>query len=121
MAASLRRLLVRPVILPVLCLFLLFGHACDLPGYVNLVARADAAEDPHHAVDQHGDEDQVRCDAVEAVPTPAYSHTGLGLELAMAVLDDGPAFVRPAIRFVECLTRLPSRPPLFLLYESLLI
>lgn len=107
--------------LSVLCLFLLFGYTCDLPGYVGLVVHADAAEDPHPSPDQHGDEHVVQCDAVKTVPSRAYSRAELGLDLAMAVLDNEPTLVRLATPSVEHLTKLFSRPPLFLLHASLLI
>ena len=111
----------RRLISPVLFVFLLLGHACDVPGYVDLVIHADAAEDSHHSMDQRGDEHAVRCDAAGVMPSPTYSRVDLGLDLVTPVPVDGPTLFRSATRSVERLAELPSRPPLFLLYASLLI
>ena len=111
----------RRLISPVLFVFLLLGHSCDLPGSVDVVVHADAAEDSHHSMDQGGDEHAIRCDAAGVVPSPTYSRVELGLDLVTPVPVDGPVLLRSATRSVERLAELRSRPPLFLLYASLLI
>jgi len=105
----------------VLLLLLLSGHACELPAYADLVVRADAAEEAHHATGDHGDEQVVWCDAVDVAPSPGCSLAGLGLDTAIAVPVAGPVPVGPVTQAPDDVGRQAIRPPLFLLFASLLI
>jgi len=103
---------------PMLAFFLVLGHACELPGFADLISHA--AEDAHHSADHHADEDLISCDAVALPSSTGYLQVGPSVEVAVA-LPARSIPVRLLISSSEDSKRLPSRPPLFLLYASLLI
>ena len=109
-------------LLPLLALFVVLGHACELPAYVNLVASAHSAEDTgQHTHDQTHDA-QISCDPLDAVTTSTGSaEVAPVLGAAPAIPLGGALPVRQVITSLTDATRLPSRPPLFLLHASLLI
>ena len=109
-------------LLPLLALFVVLGHTCELPAYVNLVTSAHPTEDTgHHTHDQTHDA-QISCDPVDAVTTSTgCAEVEPVLGAVPAIPLDGWLPVRLVITSVADATRLPSRPPLFLLHASLLI
>lgn len=102
-----------------LVLPLVLGHACELPGFVGL--ESHATEDAHHSTDDHTDENLISCDGVGVPSSTAYLQVGPGLEVAQPLPVASPAIVRVVTLPLENSKPLPSRPPLFLLYASLLI
>src|SRR5262245_8353804 len=104
---------------PVLAFLLVLGHACELPAFADLVSHA--AEDAHHSADHHADEDLISCDAVGVPSSTGYLQVGPSLDVAVALPVARPAPVRAIIASPDVSNRLLSRPPLFLLYVSLLI
>ena len=102
-------------------MFLVLGHVCELPAYADLVIPAHATEDP--SADGHGHEAELSCDPVDAVSnTTPVQVRGPLLEVAQALPVVSSVLgwlVTPSS--IERSTRLPSRPPLFVLYASLLI
>ena len=100
---------------------LVLGHVCELPAYAGLVTEAHSSEG--RTAEGHGHESEVSCDPVDAVsnttpvqvmnPVPETVHA---LPAASAV----PSGLITSSS-IKRLTRLPSRPPLFVLYASLLI
>ena len=96
-----------------LVLLLVLGHVCDLAAFADL--------DAHHSVDGHSDEQWSSCDAAPATSSPGHARVWTALEIAapFPAADSAPAH-RPA-RFPEDSAALVDRPPLFLLYASLLI
>jgi hypothetical protein len=104
---------------PVLAFFLVLGHACELPAFADLVSHG--ADDAHHSADHHADEDLISCDAVGLPSSTGYFQVGPSVEVAVALPVARSVPVRLLISSSEDSKRLPSRPPLFLLYASLLI
>ena len=119
MVHSHRLLLVPRWLVPTLAFLLVLGHACELPAFADLVLHA--TEDVHHAADNHADEDLISCDAVGLPSSAGYLQMGPSLDVAVALPVARPFPVRLIISSPKDSNRLPSRPPLFLLYASLLI
>ena len=108
-------------LLTVLVTLLVSGHVCELPAYADLVIPAHSTEG--RSADGHGHEPEMSCDPVEAVSnTTSVRVMGPVLEIARAlpVASAVPAWL-VTLPSIESSTRLPSRPPLFVLYASLLI
>ncbi len=106
-------------LVPILVLFLVLGHTCDLPAYADLVSHAD--EDARHSAHEHADENLISCDGVAVPSNTGYLQVGPGLDVAQALPVASPVPVRLVTSSREDPKRLPSRPALFLLYASLLI
>ena len=108
-------------LLAIIVVLLVLGHVCELPAYAGLVIEAHATEG--RSTDGHGHDAEMSCDPVDAVSNTAPVQVMgpvLGFAQALpatsAVLG---GLVTPSS--IERSTRLPSRPPLFVLYASLLI
>ena len=119
MIPSYRLLLVPRSLVPMLAFLLVLGHACELPSFADLVSHA--AEDAHHSADTHADENLISCDAIGLPSSTGYLQVVPNLDVAVALPVARPVLVRLIISSPEDSNRLPSRPPLFLLYASLLI
>ena len=120
MSHSSRLLVVPRWLVPTLVFLLVLGHACELPAFADLVLHA--TEDTHHSADGHADENLISCDPVGVPSSTGYLQLGLGLDVTEALPVVSPVPVRLIISSVEdSNSRLPSGPPLFLLYASLLI
>jgi hypothetical protein len=104
---------------PMLVFLLVLGHACELPAFADFVSHA--AEDAHHSADHHADENLISCDAVGLPSSTGHLQVGPSVEVAVALPVARSVPVRLIISSPEDAKRLPSRPPLFLLYASLLI
>jgi len=102
-----------------LAFFLVLGHACELPAFADLISHA--AEDAHHSADHHADENLISCDSVGLPSSPGYLQVGPSIEVAIALPVTRSVPVRLIISSPDDSKKLPSRPPLFLLYASLLI
>jgi hypothetical protein len=114
------RLLSVPLrLVPMLALLLVLGHTCELPAYADLASHAD--EDARHAAHDHADENLISCDGVAVPSNTGYLQGDPGLEVAQALPVASSVPVRPVTSSLKNSKRLPSRPPLFLLYASLLI
>ena len=114
-----RFLLASRWLVPMLAFLLVLGHACELPAFADLVSHA--AEDAHHSAGHHGDENLISCDAVGLPSSTGYLQVGPSVEVAVALPVARSVPVRLLISSPQDSKRLPSRPPLFLLYASLLI
>ena len=101
-----------------LAFLLVLGHACELPAFAKLVGHA--AEDTHHSADNHADENLLSCDAV-GLPSSTGYQVGPSLDVAEALPVARPFLVRLEVSAPRQLNGLAHRPPLFLLYASLLI
>ena len=119
MRHSSRLLLVPRWLVPTLVVLLVLGHACELPALADLVLQA--TEDAHHSVDHHTGEDLISCDAVGLPSSTGYLQVGPSVEVALALPVASSVPVQLLISSPDDSKRLPSRPPLFLLYASLLI
>ena len=115
----LRLLLVPRWLVTTLAFLLVLGHACELPAFADLASHA--SEDAHHSADHHADETLISCDAVGLPSSTGYLQVGPSLDIAQARPVASPFLVRLVISAPGNSNRLPSRPPLFLLYASLLI
>ena len=115
----LRLLLVPRWLVTTLAFLLVLGHACELPAVAGLVAHA--TEDAHHSADHHADENLLSCDAVGLPPSPGYLQVGPNLDVVVALPVASAFLVRLISSSPKYSNRLPGRPPLFLLYASLLI
>lgn len=107
---------------PILALFLVLGHVCDLPAYADVVSISHTAEESHHASDgHHGDEHALSCDATTATSGPSQPQVAgaPGFSVAFPVADSARA--RMVARVFEGPPKFSIRPPLFLLHASLLI
>jgi len=112
------RIMSAPWLVAILVSLLVLGHACELPALA--VLAMPVAESTHHHETDHHSDDQIECDAV-AVPNTGYGRVGAGLDALAVIAVTGPAPVRLVGASPRGSTRLPSRPPLFLLHASLLI
>ena len=119
MIPSCRLLLVPRSLVPILAFLLVLGHACELPAFADLVSHA--TEDARHPADNHADEHLVSCDAVALPSSTGHLQVVPSLDVAVALPVARPVLVRLVVSSPEDSNRLPSRPPLFLLYASLLI
>jgi hypothetical protein len=106
-------------LVPMLAFLLVLGHACELPAFADLVSHD--AEDAHHSAGHHADEDVISCDAVGLPSSTGYLQVGPSIAVVVALPVTRSVPVRLLISSPEDSKRLPSRPPLFLLYASLLI
>ena len=106
-------------LVPILVLFLVLGHTCDLPAYAELVSHAD--EDARPSAHDHSDENLISCDGAAVPSSTGYLHLGPGLDVAQVLPVASRAPARLVTSSLEDPKRLPSRPLLFLLYASLLI
>jgi len=113
------RIMSAPWLVAVLVSLLVLGHACELPALADLALPATESAH-HHETDHHSDENQIVCDAV-GVSNTVYSQVGLGLDALGAISLASPAPAQLVGATPGGSTRLPSRPPLFLLHASLLI
>ena len=114
-----RVLLASRWLVPMLAFLLVLGHACELPAFADSLLHA--AEDAHHSADHHADEDLISCDAVGLPSSPGYLHVGPSTEVAIALPVTRAVPVRLIISSPDASKKRPSRPPLFLLFASLLI
>ena len=100
---------------------LLLGHVCELPAYAGLVLPLHSAEG--RSTDGHGHEPEMSCDPADAVSnTTPVRVMGPVLETVQVLPATSPVpgwVITPSS--IERSTRRPSRPPLFVLYASLLI
>jgi hypothetical protein len=109
-------------LLPLLVLFLVFGHVCELPAYADLAISSHLTGDGHqHAADHHTDTSQISCEAIDILSNTGHVQVGPSLDVAEALPVAGPVPVRFVASSLDDSKRRPSRPPLFLLYASLLI
>ena len=119
MVHSCRLPLVPRWLVPTLAFLLVLGHACELPAFADLVLHG--TEDAHHSADHHADENLISCDAVGLPSSTGYLQVVPSLDVAVALPGARPVPVRLIVSSPDDSNRLPSRPPLFLLYASLLI
>jgi len=100
---------------------LVLGHVCEFPAYADLVIPPHSTEG--RSADGHEHEHEESCDPVDAVSnTTPVQVTGPVLETVQALPATSPVpgwLVTSSS--IERSTRLPSRPPLFVLYASLLL
>lgn len=106
-------------LVPLLAFLFVLGHTCELPAFADLVSHS--GDDAHHSAHSHADEDEISCDAVGLPSSTGYLQVGPSLDVAAGLPVARPASVRLIISSPEESNRPPSRPPLFLLYASLLI
>lgn len=103
-----------------LVLFLVLGHACELPAYGDIALHANGAA--HHEADDHADGDLTSCDATVGLPSSTGClHVGTSLDVAEVVAATEPVPVHLVAVSRENSRTPLSRPPLFLLHASLLI
>jgi len=108
-------------LLPILALLLVLGHACELRAYADIVMSPHLTEGAGHAADDHGHEPQISCDPVDILSSTGFAQVGPDLGAAQVVPLASPVPVRLLTASLEDAKRLASKPPLFLLYASLLI
>ena len=108
---------------PLLVLFLVLGHVCELPAYADLAVSSHPTGDDHRHAGDHHDTDtaQISCDAVDVLSSTGSAHGRPSLDVTEALPVASPVPVRFVTSSLDDSKRLPSRPPLFLLYASLLI
>jgi hypothetical protein len=108
-------------LLTIMVALLVLGHICELPAYAGLVIPSQSTEG--RSADGHGHEPEMSCDPVDAVSnTTPVQVMGPVLETVQALPATVPVpgwLITPSS--IERSTRRPSRPPLFVLYASLLI
>jgi hypothetical protein len=114
-----RSLSVARWLVPMLTVFLVLGHACELPALADLVSHT--TEDAHHSAGDHADENLISCDAVGVPSSTGYLQLGPSLDVAEVLPVASLVPVRVISSSRDGSSRLPSRPPLFLLHASLLI
>lgn len=115
-------------VFPMLVLFLVLGHACDLPAYVDFVNASHTAEESHRSGDghhssgdgHHSDEQALSCGAATATSSPGYPQVAAPEILVVSQVDE-PAPIQMGVRSFEGSAKFSVRPPLFLLHASLLI
>ena len=108
--------------LPVIVLLLVLGHACELPAYADVVGASHTAEESHHAGDgHHGEEQTLSCDPTSVTSTTGQPQVAAAPEISVLSQVNDPAPARTVGRSFEGPPKFALRPPLFLLYASLLI
>jgi hypothetical protein len=105
-------------LLPALVLLLVLGHVCELPAYADLFSHHTA--EAHHA-DHHAGHSQISCDAIDAVSNTGSLNVAHVVDLAYTVSIAVVAPLRSVNSAIEPSTTARGRPPLFVLYASLLI
>jgi hypothetical protein len=109
-------------LLTIMATLLVLGHVCELPAYADLVSPWHSTDDA--STDSHEHEAELSCDPVNAVSNTSslVQVRGPLLEItqALPVVSSVPGWLA-TLSSIENSTRLPSRPPLFVLYASLLI
>ena len=104
-----------------LVVLLMLGHVCELPAYAGLVIAPHSTEG--RSADGHGHEPEMACDPVDAVsnttPVQPMNPVLESVEALPATSPISGGLTTPLS--IERFTRRPSRPPLFVLYASLLI
>ena len=109
-------------LLPLLVLFLVLGHVCELPAYADLAVSSHPTGDDHrHAADHHTDTAQISCDAVDVLSSTGSVHGRPSLDVTVALPVASPVPIRFVTSSLHDSKSLPDRPRLFLLYASLLI
>jgi hypothetical protein len=110
-------------VFPLLVLFLVLGHVCDLPAYADAISTAHTAEESHHhsGGGHHGDEQALSCDPTSATSSPGQPQVAAAPELSVASPVNDPVPARMVARSFEGPAKFAVRPPLFLLHASLLI
>lgn len=107
---------------PTLVLFLVLGHACDLPAYVDVVSTSLTAEESRHSGDGHqSDEQAFSCDLASATSSPSHSLVAAAPEISVVLQVNDRAPAPMVARAFEGPAKLAFRLPLFLLHASLLI
>ena len=107
---------------PLLVLFLVLGHVCDLPAYAGLAVSSHPTGDDHrHAADHQTDTAQISCDAVDVLSSTGSVHGRPSLDVTEVLPVASSVPIRFVTSSLDDSKRLPDRPPLFLLYASLLI
>ena len=115
---------------PVLVLFIVLGHACDLPAYVDVVDASHAAEKSHYSGDDghhvlgdghHSDEQALSCGAATATSSPGQPRVATAPGISVLLQVNYPAPSRRVAQSLEDPAKFAVRPPLFLLHASLLI
>lgn len=108
-------------LLTIMATLLVLGHVCELPAYAALVLPLNSTEDA--SADAHGHEAELSCDPVDAVSNTTSPVHAMGPAVAiiqvLPVASSAPG--GPVTPSSVVSARLLSRPPLFVLYASLLI
>jgi hypothetical protein len=120
MSHSLHLARARRWLLPVLALFLVVGHACELPAFT--AALAHHGDDPpaHGHAREH--EAEMWCDPVDAVSGGSTrDRVGSGMEALPVPSAARPACAGPGTPAPARRWQPPDRPPLFVLHAALLI
>ena len=100
---------------------LVLGHVCELQAYAGLVIPTHSTEG--HSADGHEHESELSCDPVDAAAnTTPVQVIGPLLETVQTLppISSVPDRLITS-SWIERSPRRPSRPPLFVLYASLLI
>jgi hypothetical protein len=108
-------------LLPLVVVLLVFGHVCELPAYASLVGTLHSTED--RSADGHEHDSEWSCDPVDAVSTTTpvqVPRPTLDITEMLPVPSSVPGGLGAPSSF-EPSKRFASRPPLFVLYASLLI
>jgi len=110
-------------VFPMLVLFLVLGHACDLPAYVDVISASHTTEKSPPSGDGHrSDEQALSCDLVSATSSPSHSWVAAAPEIISLVLQvNDPAPASMVARAFEGPAKLAFRLALFLLHASFLI
>jgi hypothetical protein len=112
----------QPWLLTILVTLLVLGHACELPTYADLVISPHSTAATGHSADGHEHEPQISCDPVDVLSNTTHAQLiGPVLDVVQAFPVASPVPGWLVMSAHENSTRLPDRPPLFLLYASLLI
>lgn len=104
---------------PALVLVLVLGHACELPAFVS----SHGVDGPHHSGHGHADAEMVSCDGAGLVSNESSSspvRADLDVSVERAIFP-APLVRSVASRSLEGDAGRAARPPLFLLFASLLI
>src|SRR5215475_6957239 len=97
---------------------LLFGHVCDTGSYVEWLLPAHQDDHQHSSADHHAPDLQIGCDAVDAVSNTGSVPMDPRVDVVAVVMfaSDPDAARLVASPRPEVVTKLPTRPPLFLLH-----
>jgi hypothetical protein len=109
-------------LLTIMATLVVLGHVCELPAYADLVSLLHSPDDA--STDSHEHDAELSCDPLDAVSNTSslVQVTGPLLQVTQALpaVISVPGWVATPSS-LESSTRPPGRPPLFVLYASLLI
>jgi len=88
-------------LLQALVLFLIVGHACELPAYARVLHPHDVTEADHHSAQDSADQPEISCESVDATTTSDSVAVGARLAIGETLAVVRPITARVLSSFVK--------------------